>query len=93
MKAAFDNPAAAGMLHVAAAGNSGNPPGRGNNVEYPARFESVIAVAATEKNDKRARFSSTGDAVELTAPGFNINSTILSGGYAENSGTSMASPT
>ena len=94
VKAAFDNSAAAGILHVAAAGNSGNPRGKGNNVGYPARFASVIAVAATDKNNKRASFSSTGDAVELAAPGVKINSTLLGGGYSGEtwSGTSMASP-
>ena len=92
VKAAFDNSAAAGILHVAAAGNSGNPRGKGNNVGYPARFDSVIAVAATDSNDNRASFSSTGATVELAAPGVAINSTELGGGYVEFNGTSMASP-
>jgi len=92
VKAAFDNAEAAGVLHVAGAGNSGNPPGRGDNVIYPARYASVIAVAATDQNDKRARWSSTGPDVELAAPGVAINSTLLGGGYGEKQGTSMASP-
>ncbi|MCW3993777.1 MAG: S8 family serine peptidase, partial [Candidatus Bathyarchaeota archaeon] len=60
----------------------------------PARFESVIAVAATDKSDKRASFSSTGNAVELAAPGVNINSTLPGDEYSGEkwSGTSMASP-
>jgi len=81
-----------GLILVAAAGNSGNLPGRGDNVEYPAAYDSVIAVAATDQNDKRARWSSTGPDVELSAPGVAINSTLLGGGYGEKSGTSMASP-
>ena len=92
VKAAFDNSAAAGILHVAAAGNSGNPRGKGNNVGYPARFDSVIAVAATDSSDNRASFSSTGATVELAAPGVVINSTKLGGGYVAFNGTSMASP-
>ncbi|MEE9299299.1 MAG: S8 family serine peptidase [Acidimicrobiia bacterium] len=92
VKAAFDNSAAAGVIHVAAAGNSGNPRGKGNNVGYPARFASVIAVAATDSGDNRASFSSTGDTVELAAPGVVINSTLLGGGYGTANGTSMASP-
>ena len=92
VKAAFDNAEAAGLLIVAAAGNSGNPGGKGNSVIYPARFDSVIAVAATDSNDNRASFSSTGDTVELAAPGVNINSTQLGGGYVDFNGTSMASP-
>ena len=60
VQAAFDNSAAAGVLHVAAGGNSGNPRGKGNNVGYPARYDSVVAVAATNQGDQRAGFSSTG---------------------------------
>jgi len=92
VKAAFDNAYAVGVLHVAAAGNSGTPPGKGDNVIYPARWESVIAVAATDEGDNRARWSSTGADLELAAPGVDINSTLLGGGYGEKDGTSMASP-
>jgi len=92
VKAAFDNAYAAGVLHVAAAGNNGLPPGRGDNVIYPARWEKVIAVAATDESNNRARWSSTGPDVELAAPGVNINSTLPGGGYGGMSGTSMASP-
>jgi len=53
----------AGVLHVAAAGNSGNTDGTGDNVPYPARFESVIAMAAIGQSDSRSSFSSTGPAV------------------------------
>ncbi len=91
-KAAFDNAYAAGVLHVAAAGNSGTLPGKGDNVIYPARWANVIAVAATDNSDKRASWSSTGPDVELAAPGVSINSTLKGGGYGTMSGTSMASP-
>ncbi|MDP2593754.1 MAG: S8 family serine peptidase [bacterium] len=92
VKAAFDNSAAVGISHVAAAGNSGNCKGNNNTVGFPARYDSVIAVAATNKSDTRPCFSSTGPAVELSAPGVSINSTQLGGGYVEFNGTSMASP-
>jgi hypothetical protein len=75
VQAAFDSAEAAGMVIVAAAGNSGNPPGRGDSVIYPAKYASVIAVAATDSADARASFSSTGDAVELAAPGVSVFST------------------
>jgi len=81
-----------GLLIVAAAGNSGNCRGVGDNVEYPARYDEVIAVAATDQNDQRPCFSSTGDQVELSAPGVNVNSTWLGSGYHVGTGTSMASP-
>ena len=81
-----------GILLVGAAGNEGNSPGRGDNVIYPARYEDVIAVAATGESDERAKWSSTGPSVELSAPGVSIHSTYLGGGYAYASGTSMACP-
>lgn len=92
VKAAFDNAAAAGVVNVASAGNSGNLAGTGDNVGYPARWGSVIAVAATQQDDSRPSYSSTGPAVELAAPGYQINSTKMGGGYIAYSGTSMASP-
>ncbi len=89
---AFNNSYAAGILHIASAGNSGNPSGKGDNVGYPAAYQSVAAIAASDINDRRASFSSTGPDVELIAPGVGIYSTWLNGGYASASGTSMASP-
>jgi len=82
----------AGILIVAAAGNSGNKPGNRDTVEYPGGYASVIAVAASDSSDARASFSSTGPDVELIAPGVSILSSIPGGGYAYYSGTSMASP-
>jgi len=83
---------AEGILIVAAAGNSGNRPGNRDTVEYPGGYASVIAVAASDSNDLRASFSSTGPDVELIAPGVSILSSIPGDGYAYYSGTSMASP-
>jgi subtilisin len=92
VKAAFDNSYAAGVLHIAAAGNSGNCTGKTDSVGYPARYSSVVAVAATDSSDKRPCWSSTGSTVEVSAPGVSINSTKLGGGDIVYSGTSMASP-
>jgi subtilisin family serine protease len=85
VKAAFDSAEAAGLVIVAAACNNGNPPGNGDNVCYPALYDSVIAVAATDVGDQRASFSSTGDQVELAAPGVSVFSTW-------NDGDSYANP-
>jgi subtilisin len=92
LKNACDAAYNANVLLVAAAGNSGRANGRGNNVLYPANYSSVIAVAASDSSDRRASWSSTGPAVELTAPGVNITSDRLGGGLINNSGTSMACP-
>ncbi|MDT8357118.1 MAG: S8 family serine peptidase [Methanomicrobiaceae archaeon] len=91
LEEACNNAYDAGMLLVAAAGNDGTWLGRGDNVYYPARYDSVIAVAATTSSDVPAFFSGTGPAVELAAPGDHILSTYP-GGYATMSGTSMACP-
>ncbi len=82
----------AGLVLVAAAGNRGTSSGSGDNVEYPARFDSVIAAAAIDADDDRASFSGTGPSVELCAPGVSVTSTTMGGGYGVKSGTSMSSP-
>ncbi len=71
---------------VAAAGNFGD----GVRV-YPAAYENVVAVAATNRNDRRASFSSYGDWVDVAAPGQAVLSTRLPAGYGNQSGTSFAS--
>ena len=71
----FQEAADEGLIIVAAAGNSGNAAGTGENVIWPANYDSVIAVAATDINNERASFSSTGLNVELAAPGASVYST------------------
>ena len=77
--AAFDVLASSGVLHIGSAGNDGSAAGNGNNVSYPARYESVVAVAALDKNNLRASFSSTGSDVEIAAPGVAVLSTWKDG--------------
>ncbi|MDX1611319.1 MAG: S8 family serine peptidase [Candidatus Thermoplasmatota archaeon] len=89
---AIDAAWGAGVLLVAAAGNRGCPGPDSFTVNYPAYDGHVIAVSAlTAPGEELAGFSSCGSAVELTAPGEDILST-LPGGYGELSGTSMSSP-
>lgn len=76
----------AGIVLVAAAGNSGG------SVIYPAAYDTVIAVSATDSDDAIADFSSKGPEIELAAPGVSVPSTYLAGTYAKMSGTSMATP-
>ena len=92
MHDAVDAAYAAGVVLVAAAGNSGDGNGATNEVSYPARYSSVIAVAATASDDSTPSWSSEGAEVELAAPGVSIRSTWNDGLYNTISGTSMASP-
>ncbi|WP_138420599.1 S8 family peptidase [Aquibacillus sediminis] len=80
------------IVVIAAAGNDGTPAGTEDNVGYPARYSQVIAVGATNQSNQRADFSSTGQAVEIAAPGEAILSTHLHNKYARVNGTSFASP-
>lgn len=75
-----------GVILIAAAGNSGG------SVGYPAAYPGAIAVAASDSTDKLASFSSRGPAVAVIAPGVNVKSTYMGGGYDTLSGTSMATP-
>lgn len=89
IRSAFaDSPA----FHLAAAGNDGT----NNDVRphYPSNYDldNIVAVAATDHNDKLAYFSQYGaTSVDLAAPGVDILSTVP-GGYDTYSGTSMATP-
>ena len=78
-----------GTLLVAAAGNDGECT---DCVGYPAAYDDVLAVSATDENDDLASFSSTGPEVELAAPGVDVYSTYIDNGYDTLSGTSMACP-
>ncbi|MBI2042231.1 MAG: S8 family peptidase [Candidatus Nealsonbacteria bacterium] len=89
---AVDAAYAAGVVLIAAAGNSGDGDGSTNEVIYPAKYSSVIAVAATASDDSTPTWSSEGEEVELAAPGVSIRSTWNDGLYNTISGTSMASP-
>ena len=88
-----------GCLVVAAMGNEYED---GNPTEYPAAYEDVLAVGATNESDRRAYFSNTGSHIGLAAPGMNILSTLPmqksivrdedDTKYAAWNGTSMATP-
>lgn len=81
-------------LVVAAAGNEYDD---GNPIAYPAAYDEVLAVAATDENDQRATFSNVHPYVDIAAPGWNIASTwadvtFPSVPYLALTGTSMSAP-
>jgi thermitase len=75
----------AGTLSIAAAGGCGC-----DSISYPAGFDEVISVPATDHNDLRASFSNFNPDTEIAAPGVNILSSTPGNGYQYFSGTSMA---
>ncbi len=88
---------AAGILFVAAAGNSGL--NNDLNPHYPSSYSNpnIIAVAATDRYDALANQPSWASnygatSVDLAAPGVTILSTTPSNSYSYYSGTSMATP-
>ena len=83
----------AGILFIAAAGNSGTD----NDVtaSYPSGYDlpNVIAVAAIDKTGGLASFSQYGArTVDIGAPGVDVWSTTALNGYSTYNGTSMATP-
>lgn len=76
-----------GVVVVASAGNAGN-----TAANYPAYYTNALAVAATDRNDKRASFSTYGSWVDIAAPGVDVASTYINSQYVYMSGTSMAAP-
>ena len=75
-----------GAVIVAAAGNDAS------DVNWPAALETVIAVAAVDKNLRTAEFSARGPEVEFAAGGVNVVTTYRDNGYASLSGTSFSAP-
>lgn len=84
----------AGGIFIAAAGNSSRNSDSGTH-NYPSDYdlENIISVAATDQDDNLASLSNWGTtSVDVGAPGIAIRSTALNDGYADASGTSMATP-
>ncbi|MDQ0368142.1 S8 family serine peptidase [Catenuloplanes indicus] len=88
--------AAAGIMFVAAAGNTG--PSCDSVDDPPALYPDVLTVGAVDDQGEVTSFSSRGPAEggaakpDVMAPGDNVLSAMPGGTYARNSGTSMATP-
>ncbi|MBI4333900.1 MAG: S8 family serine peptidase [Chloroflexi bacterium] len=87
---ALSNAYNAGIVLVAGSGSQGRADGSGDNVNYPARYNNVVAVGAVDGQNNRLPGSSTGYALELAAPGLNIYTTARGGGYGFFGNTSAA---
>ena len=97
MEDAINEGGEAGILFIAAAGNSGVD--NDATPSYPASYDTdyVMAVASTDRNDDLSIFRSGSSSygltsVDLGAPGSAILSTTTNNTYSVYSGTSMATP-
>ncbi|VVB78155.1 Tk-subtilisin [uncultured archaeon] len=73
---------------VIATGNNGDT----IKISSPACIKNATSVGATDKSDNIASYSNRNNMADLFAPGSDINSTWVDGGYYIKSGTSMATP-
>ncbi|MCH0567273.1 type VII secretion-associated serine protease mycosin [Streptomyces sp. MUM 2J] len=90
LKQAVDYALSKRVVVVASAGNDG----LGGNVKvtYPASYDGVLAVAASDRNNERASFSQSGEFVGVAAPGVDMISTVPGGGHCSDNGTSFSAP-
>ena len=68
---AFTRLEEAGVVAVAAAGNSG-----ASQVEYPGAYPTVVAVGAVDRAKTIAKFSNRGSSLDVVAPGVEVLSTL-----------------
>ncbi len=83
----------AGIIFVAAAGNSSVD--TDSEPSYPSGYDvdNVVSVAAIDSSHNLATFSNYGaTTVDIAAPGVDIRSTMPTSQYGKLSGTSMATP-
>ena len=77
---------AAGLIIIAAAGNDGN-----SDLAYPAAYDGVIAVAATDRNDQRAFYSQFNAQVDIAAPGGDTSTDVDADGFPDGVLSTLAS--
>ena len=77
----------AGILVIAAAGNTGS-----EGVQYPAAYDEVMAVGAVDKDGSVEQYSAKGEELDLVAPGELVRTTGFIGSEEVVSGTSLAAP-
>ena len=86
LAAAVQDAAKAGIILVAAAGNAGDDA----SLEYPAAYDDVIAVGASNEYNQVSSFTSGKEQIDVMAPGEKIWTYSMLGGYVAVDGTSIA---
>ena len=87
LEQALERAAQRGVIVVGIAGNDSQ-----SKVCYPAKYPSVLAVSATNSDDRLASFSNQGAEVAVAAPGEQITSLFPGGAAGTSSGTSFSAP-
>jgi uncharacterized repeat protein (TIGR01451 family) len=87
----------AGIMVIAAAGNSG--PACSTVLRAPGNYAHVFTIGATDSSDGIAGFSGRGPSAfdaklkpDVVAPGVGVLSSVPGNGYSTKNGTSMATP-
>lgn len=86
LQEAIEEAEARGLIMVAAAGNGGPKAASA----YPAAYERVIAVTASDSDDQVYEKANRGSYVAIAAPGVDILAPAPQAAYDVSSGTSMA---
>jgi type VII secretion-associated serine protease mycosin len=92
LAAAIQHAIAKGVVVVAAAGNEGTSEQPGQ-LTYPAAYPGVIGVAGVDQQDQHVSSSTSGDYVDVAAPGVRIAGPSPEGGgflFSADGGTSFA---
>lgn len=89
LRQAIDRAEAHDVVVVAAASDDG---ANANQTAYPAAYPTVLAVAASDRQDGVANFSGTGRYIDLAAPGAQVETPAPKSGYLPQDGTSFAAP-
>ena len=87
LEQAIDAAVEDGIIVVAAAGNNG---AEAANIDYPAAFDNVISVGASNGNNAMTDFTSRGEGIDILAPGEKIWSYGAFAGLQTLDGTSIA---
>ncbi len=77
---------ASGLIIIAAAGNDGN-----GSLSYPASYEGVVSVGATDISDQRAPYSQFNAMIDIAAPGGDSSSDLDADGFPDGVLSTLAS--
>jgi len=81
-----------GCIIIASSGNGGENGYTNFDLHSPSSCNNVISVTATDPVDQFDCWATAGETVDISAPGWQIRTTDVGGGYTYTQGTSFSSP-